>query len=287
MQVEIFDDTPCELGEGPLWHPRQGQLFWFDILNNRLHSSDGETRLTRQFNQNVSAAGWTGEESLLIASESGLAEIDLPSGSQQEICPLEEDNPETRSNDGRADPMGGFWIGTMGKKAEKHAGSIYRYYRGELRRLYRKVTIPNGICFAPDGSRAYFTDTLMQRILVQDLDGAGWPKGTPQVFVDLRADRMNPDGAVTDRDGNLWSAHWGASAVFCFDLDGKVIHKVTLPARHTSCPAFGGAELSDLFVTTAREHLDDAAIEKEPQNGLTFVVRDLGAVGWPEPQVML
>ena len=132
----VHDETPCALGEGPLWHPERGQLFWFDIVGKRLHTrEEGNTR-TWQFEDHVSAAGWVSRNELLIASERELFLFDAETAEARHVCALEADNPVTRSNDGRADPWGGFWIGTMGKNAEPKAGAIYRCYRGELRRLH-------------------------------------------------------------------------------------------------------------------------------------------------------
>ena len=109
--MAVFDDRRCELGEGPLWHPGRNQLFWFDILGKRLLTrTDGGAR-DWQFPDLVSAAGWVDDRSLLIASESALFRFDLDSGARSDLCALEADRPDTRSNDGRADPQGGFWIG--------------------------------------------------------------------------------------------------------------------------------------------------------------------------------
>ncbi|MEC9469874.1 MAG: SMP-30/gluconolactonase/LRE family protein, partial [Pseudomonadota bacterium] len=141
----VFDERQCTLGEGPLWHPERQQLFWFDILNKRLLSRDNGTEKTWQFDEYVSAAGWVSRTELLIASSSKLFLFNLETEASAKICDLEADNAVTRSNDGRADPKGGFWIGTMGFGAEKNAGSIYRYYKGELRKLFSDITISNAI----------------------------------------------------------------------------------------------------------------------------------------------
>src|SRR5690606_9274790 len=100
----------------------------------------------------------------------GLSRVGLDGG-EDLVVPLEAGMPGTRSNDGRADPHGGFWIGTMGKQAEPRAGAIYRYFQGELRKLYPAMSIPNGICFARDGSTAWFADTQSRRVHSQRLDG--------------------------------------------------------------------------------------------------------------------
>ncbi len=281
-----FDDRRCELGEGPLWHPERGQLFWFDILGKRLLTRDAEAAQEWHFDEIVSAAGWVDSDRLLIASETRLFLFNLTTGAQDTIASLEADNPATRSNDGRADPQGGFWIGTMGKAAEPGAGAIYRFHKGELRKLYPGIRIPNSICFAPDGTRAYFADTLTGRIMTQALDGDGWPTGDPQVFVDLRADKLNPDGSVTDAEGTLWNAQWGANRVAGYRPDGTFVRAYDFPARHTSCPAFGGPDVSTLYCTTAQEHLSPEILAAEPANGKTFAV-DTDLKGWPEPKVLL
>ncbi len=279
----VFSRTRCILGEGPLWHPERGQLFWFDILNRQLRTvEDGEERHW-QFDRYVSAAGWFDRDSLLVASEVDLFRFDLTTGVQDRVVELEADNPVTRSNDGRADPWGGFWIGTMGKALELGAGAIYRYWKGELRRLVGDITIPNAICFAPDASCAYFTDTPTRQILRQPLDPeTGWPEGAAELFIDLREAELNPDGAVVDAAGCLWSAQWGASRVARYDTTGAFLSAIDFPASQMSCPAFGGAEAKTLFATSASEGLDDAT----PENGCTFAV-ETDVPGQAEYRVLL
>lgn len=255
--TEVFDSRRCQLGEGPLWHPERKQLFWFDILGKKLLSKVGDTPLEWRFGEHVSAAGWIDMETLILASESGLYRFELSSGARTLLVPLEADDPVTRSNDGRADPFGGFWIGTMGLNAEKGAGAIYRFFDGKLSRLYENLTITNAICFSPDGEFAYFTDTVTGKILRQPLDAQGWPVGGTEEFVDLEPGGLNPDGAVVDSRGNLWNAQWGAGRVGCYDAHGKYQSNVAVNARQASCPAFGGEDLKTLFVTTAAVGLED------------------------------
>ena len=110
--------------------------------------------------------------------------FDLTEGESQFVVGFEIGNEMTRSNDGRADPHGGFWIGTMGKNGEAKARSIYRYYKGELKKLYQNITTTNSICFAPSGDVAYFCDTRLFKIMSVDLDDDGRPFGEPKLFVD-------------------------------------------------------------------------------------------------------
>lgn len=249
----VLSRTKCTLGEGPLWHPGRGTLLWFDILGHTLFEHDGEAERSWPLDRAASAAGWVDDDRLLIATERDLSLFDLSTGQQESLVPLEADTPATRSNDGRADPMGGFWIGTMGYQAEPGAGAIYRYFRGELRCLYPGISIPNATCFSPDGGSAFFTDLptgVIQRIA---LDAEGWPKGTPEPWLDLSAEGLNPDGAVIDAEGNLWSAQWGAGRVACYDPAGTFLRALDLPTPQTTCPAFGGPDLTRLYVTSAAE----------------------------------
>lgn len=279
--AQIFSDTACSLGEGPLWHPECNQLFWFDILSKKLLTKDADGERSWQFDECVSAAGWVDAETLLIASESGLYRFDIASGQRDLVVPLEANNPVTRSNDGRADPWGGFWIGTMGFKAEPGAGAIYRLYRGELKQIVGDVSISNAICFAPDRSCAYYTDTADGRIMRQPLEqDDGWPVGEPEVFLDFSGDDFGPDGAVVDSDGCMWNAQWGAARVARYSAKGKLLATWDLPPSQTTCPAFGGPDLTTVYVTSAADNSSD------PQAGQTFSF-ETSIAGQREHQVIL
>ncbi|MDB6178331.1 SMP-30/gluconolactonase/LRE family protein [Paracoccus sp. Z330] len=282
MTARVFSDTRCQLGEGPLWHPLREELFWFDILGQCLMARpmQGEERRW-QFDEYVSAAGWVDHQSLLLASETGLYRFDIASGQRSLIVPLEADNPVTRSNDGRADPWRGFWIGTMGKNAEPEAGAIYRFYEGELRKLVSGMTITNAICFAPDKTQAYYVDTAKGQVMRQPLNREnGWPDGAPSVYLDFSGQDVGADGAVTDRDGCFCVALWGGARVECYDGQGILRNRVELPASQATCPAFGGEGMKTMFVTSA-------AKDDEMQGaGMTFAVETTVA-GNPEPRVRL
>jgi sugar lactone lactonase YvrE len=284
----IFDTRVCELGEGAFWHPVRRQFFWFDILGKKLHSAEDGALRTWSFVEFVSAAGWVSRDVLLIAGERDLFLFDLETEEIETVAELEADDPGTRSNDGRADRQGGFWIGTMGKRGgnDPGRGSIWRWYRGEMRRLYFGLTIPNSICFTPDGRFAHFSDTLTHRIQRVALDAEGWPVGAPEVFIDLSAEGILPDGATVDADGNLWNAQWGAGRVACYGPDGRFVKAVSMGASQTSCPAFGGEGMATLLCTTAHEGMDAAARAADPDAGKTFAVQGVGR-GLPEPQVIL
>ncbi|MBO6898849.1 MAG: SMP-30/gluconolactonase/LRE family protein [Shimia sp.] len=293
----IFDSRPCTLGEGPLWHPKRAQLFWFDIVNFKLHSQQDGKALTWEFNRHVSAAAWVDMDRLLIASETGLSLFDLTTGAEEQMCDIEADNPLTRSNDGRADPWGGFWMGTMSKAGNMGQGSLYRWLPeavcgmpgGDLRVLEPQMSTPNAICFDHTRSCAYYADTKTRIIWRQPVDpDTGWPSGEKSVFVDLSArdghPEHKPDGAVIDAAGCLWSAQWGSARVARYSPEGNFLEAIDLPTGHTSCPAFGGADMRTLFVTTAQQKLPAERADWLSTAGQTFAL-SLPCHGLPEPQL--
>ena len=263
----IHDPTVCKLGEGPLWHPERGQLFWFDILDNRLHMREGGETRSWRFDENVSAAARVSRDVLMIASETKLFTFDIETGATEDVIALEADDATTRSNDGRADPQGGFWIGTMDKMGARPVGKIYRFHKGELRALH-DVTIPNAMCFSPDGSTAYFADTPKQRVMRQRLDADGWPAEEPEVHLDLRGENLLPDGAVVDAEGCVWLAEFNSSRVCRYAPDGTRLHIVHTPgATETTCPALGGG---DLYIVTGWHNMSEAERAAHPNHGRTF-----------------
>lgn len=286
MSLNVHDTTQCRLGEGAFWHPLRDQFFWVDILAKRLLSRHGDKLHIWQFDRHISAVGWVDRDQVLVATDCDLCLLNLATDQRDSIIPLEADRPETRSNDGRADPYGGFWIGTMGFDPARDRGAIYRFYQGDLRVLVPDIAIPNAICFSPSGQVAYFADTPQRIIHRLALDDTGWPSGDPVPWIDLRDQNLNPDGAVCDAEGNLWNAQWGAGQVACYSPDGDLIQTVQLPAKQTTCPAFGGAQLDTLFVTSATESLPPDELAATPTNGQTFSTQT-AVRGQPEHRILL
>jgi len=284
----IFDPRPCTLGEGVFWHPKRNQLFWFDILQSKLLSNTAAGPEEWTFPEMVSAAGWASEEELVIACESGLMLFNLTTGRRKPLTTLSAGQPATRSNDGRADRQGGFWWGTMGKRGgdDPGRGAIWRYYRGQVRCIFPGLTIPNSICFSLDGRFAHFSDTLTHRVMRVALDPDGWPVGAPEVFLDLTAERLLPDGATIDAKGVMWLAQWGMSRVVAVEPNSRISQIIQVPAPHSSCAGFGGPDLATLYITSAREGMTAEALAANPEAGKTFAVT-VAASGVAEPRVVL
>lgn len=287
MSARVFDRTRNLLGEGCLWHPERGQLFWCDILSNHVMGRMDGTLRRWTFDRQVSCLGWIDRDRLFVATETDLTVLNVETDARDHVAPLEAGMPHTRSNDGRADPQGGFWVSTMGKDKATGAGALYRYYKGELRKLKGGMSIPNTICFTPDHRYAYFSDTPAQMVMRWELGADGWPEGKPELWLDLRGTAWNPDGGICDAEGNVWNAQFGGARVACYDPEGTFLHAVPIPASQTSCPALGGPDLSTLFVTTGAVGIDEAEISRLTGHGRTFVHETGTARGQAEHRVIL
>jgi len=267
-----LSDLTLELGEGPTFDPATGTAWWFNIKGRELHElhleSGRKTLHVLPFMGSVLAV--IDPLRQLIASDRGLFIRDTKTGELTAYAALES-NPNNRSNDGRVHPSGSLWVSTMGRKAEKEAGAIYHVAKGVVTRLYGGVSIPNGICFSPDGSIGYFVDSAINHIMRVDLDPAtGLPTGEATVFSDQSGNPGDVDGSVCDADGLIWNARWGQGAVDVYKPDGSWVARHAVPATQSSCPAFIGAKADRLLVTSAWQDMDDAARKADPNAGKTF-----------------
>jgi sugar lactone lactonase YvrE len=284
----ILSNVACQLGEGPTYDPATDTAFWFDIKGQKLHALHLAT-----MTENVHALPFLGSvlavidaDRQLVVSDQGLFMRATADGTLTPFVKL-EDKPGNRSNDGRVHPCGALWASTMGRSAEKHAGAIYHVAGERVTRLFADMTIPNAICFSPDGSVAYFTDTDVNHLMRVALDPkTGLPIGAPEVLSDESGTPGGVDGAVCDADGLIWNARWGAGAIDVYKPDGTRIARHLLPASQTSCPAFIGRSAERMLVTSAWQDMDEAARQADPHAGQTFEL-GLPVNGRFEPQFSL
>ena len=287
--ARLLLDSQCALGEGPIWHAGRQQLFFFDINEQTLFAvtAGGEIVDSWLFNETVAAAAIVDDHTLVLATDTGLKEFDLTTGGMNRINEIEADNPLTRTNDSRVHPSGAFWIGTMTRAEEEPGGSVYHYRAGQLTTIMSGIKIPNATCFSPDGRIAYWADTPTRKIMQVATDPAtGLPVGEWTLFADVSDGRGYPDGAVVDSQGYLWNAKWGGSCVVRHAPDGSIDRIVEVPVSQVTCPAFGGADLKTLFITTANKNLSADQLAAEKVAGGLFVL-DVDVAGLPEATIVV
>ena len=288
--ARLLLDSQCQLGEGPIWHAGRQQLFFFDINEQTLFAvtAQGEIADSWLFNEYIAAAAIVDDNTLVLATDTGLKEFDLNTGGMNRINEIESDNAQTRSNDSRVHPSGAFWIGTMDNGPDEGPiGSVYHYRAGTLTTLKSGIKIPNATCFSPDGRIAYWTDTPTKQIMQVETDPAtGLPIGEWTLFADVSEGRGYPDGAVVDSEGYLWNAKWGGSCVVRHAPDGSIDRIIEVPVSQVTCPAFGGPDLKTLFITTAAKNLTDIQLASEKHAGSLFAI-DLDIAGLPETPITL
>ncbi|MCJ2033877.1 SMP-30/gluconolactonase/LRE family protein [Methylobacterium sp. J-068] len=287
--VQILDAPRCHLGEGPCYDPRTGTAWWVDILERRLFTAELTANRVRSHDLPflASAVFAVDESRQVLAAEDGLYLRGIAEGGLARLCPLEAEDGGTRSNDGRVHPCGALWISTMGRQAEAGRGAIYHVAGTRVTRLYAGLTIPNAICFSPEGGTGYFADTdagLLKRV---PLDPAtGLPTGEPATLYDHRGGAGGLDGAAVDAEGRIWCARWGAACIDAYSPEGARLHTVPVPMTRPSCPTFAGPRLDRLLVTSAYEGMTREERAADPMHGRTVLI-DLDLRGLLEPAFRL
>ena len=276
--ISLLDAPRCHLGEGPSYDPATDTAWWVDILERRLFEAPlaGGAVRVHALPVMASAVAAVDADRQLLAAEDGLYLRGLADGQLTRFCPLEAEEAGTRSNDGRVHPSGALWISTMGRAAEPQRGAIYHVAGTRVTRLYGGLTIPNAICFAPDGATGYFADTdrgLLNRVALDPRTGL--PTGEPATLYDHRGGEGGLDGATVDTEGRIWCARWGASCIDAYGPDGARLRTVRVPVSRPSCPTFAGPGLDRLLVTSAYEGMTPAERAADPEHGRTLLM-DLG-----------
>jgi len=278
MSAVCVVDSACALGEGPCWDPRGNRLWWVDILKARVHWFEPGSGETGWFEPGleITALGLRRAGGLVAATPRGAGVLD-PATGRFELRFAVPDEPESnRSNDGGVCADGAFWFGTMDRRAEGRSGAIYRVrpdWSGE--RVLSAWGIPNTLRTDCGGRRLYVADSADQRLFTCDL-AEGSVRPVP--FASTTGSPATPDGSAIDAEDHLWNAQWDGARVVRYAPDGRVDRVIDLPVqRPTSC-AFGGEDLSTLFITSARDGLGPPDLRRQPLAGGLFAFRS-GVVG--------
>ncbi len=274
---------PSVLGESPLWHPHEHVLYWCDIPGHALNRFDPNSGAHTRWPlpTDVSCCVPLMEGGLLLALRSGLVRFHTESGALEPLVDAPYDATTERFNDGKADPQGRLWVGTIHDLREPKA-ALYRYAAGRIERMAGDITVSNGLAWSPDARTLYWADTKAHVVYAFDFERAGGAISNRRVFAqfapkaadqDLRSYGGRPDGAAMDVEGHYWCAMFEGARLLRIAPDGRVVREVPLPVRCPTMPCFGGADLRTLYITTAREKRPADELAREPLAGCVLQMR--------------
>jgi sugar lactone lactonase YvrE len=283
-RIVALDAPPSLLGESPLWHPTEQVLYWCDIPGHALNRFDPVTsRHERwQFDTDVASCAPMRDGGLLLAMRDGLWRFDARSGKRNALAAAPYDPRNERFNDGKCDPRGRFWVGTIYEPRDPPLAALYRYEAGALARMVGDITVGNGLGWSPDARTLYCSDTKAHTIYAFDFDAATGALDQRRVFAsfpikqaqqDLNTYGGRPDGAAVDSEGCYWSALFEGQRLLRLSPDGKVNREIRLPVRCATMPCFGGPDLKTLYITTSRENRPTAELEAQPLAGHVLTMR--------------
>jgi L-arabinonolactonase len=254
--IECVVPARALLGECPVWSPLEELLYWIDIDGRAIHRYDpvagtDESRLLSGRPGSIALTPFAGR--LLVAMENRLAFFDWTSESLSEWTILEPGGTGNRLNDGRCDPVGRFWVGSMFESAaaDRSTGMLHRIEpNGSSSTVRSGIGVSNGLAFSPDGSTMYFADTPREMVWAYDYDLDTGEATRERPFVDFGPIHGRPDGACVDEEGCYWVAAVYGWSVLRVTPSGIVDRKIDLPIEKPTMPAFGGRSLTTLFVTS-------------------------------------
>ncbi len=276
--------SPSLLGESPMWQPDAGQLWWCDIPGRRLNRFSPSTGLHAHWDfaaEPASCAPLPGGD-LLLAMRDGLFRFHPETARLSPLARAPYDTAQERFNDGKADPQGRFWVGTIFEPRDPPKAALYCFDGGVLLRRADGITVSNGLAFSPDGRTMYWSDTKAHAVYAFDFDGHDGSLSRRRTFAQFESRKAGqalagyggrPDGAAVDAEGCYWVAMFEGARVLRLSPAGELLSSVDLPVRCPTMPCFGGADLRTLFITTAREKRPAEEVAREPWSGRVLQLR--------------
>ncbi|MEX2352247.1 MAG: SMP-30/gluconolactonase/LRE family protein [Balneolaceae bacterium] len=266
----------AKLGEGPVWDEHRNVLLWTDILSGTLHEYDPMKRTNRSFEvgEHIGAFAIREKGGLILAAQSGFWFYDSENGKREPVADPEKDRPGNRFNDGKCDPAGRFWAGTMAYNETLGAGSLYSLTPNlDIKCVVGGLTISNGLAWSSDSETFYLIDSPTGNLYSYDYVEQTGELSGGQIVKHFDPGEGMPDGMTIDTEGMLWVALYnGGKVIRVNPLDGSTLLEIRLPVPLVTCCTFGGPDLDQLYITTAREGLNRRQLEHAPLSGSLFRV---------------
>lgn len=285
MQWQLATDHISVLGEGPLWSPSDKKLYWVDITSGIINWLDTSSNEHGQFKTGdyTGTIALTSSGKLIAAVGRNVELIDIAGNSVNIIASVEPGLDNNRFNDGKCDPEGRLWVGTMARSGIEGAGSLYMIGPdGSVQTKKKNVTCSNGMGWSPDRKTMYYIDTPTKKVVAFDYEAGAGEITNERVVVSLEKEDGFPDGMCVDAEGMIWVAMWEGWSVKRFNpVTGKKLFQIDFPVANITCCCFGGDNLTDLYITSAREGIAKDALPGQPLAGSLFIIKNSGYKGSP------
>ena len=285
MEFQLTIDCHNDLGEGPLWDPRENALYWLDINKAKIQrrAASGEIKVF-QMPFKVTALGLRQSGGFIAATERGFHFWDGKGTKLKFIAHPEDGKAGARFNDGKVDRGGRFWAGTMDPRSATSA--LYRLDPDRtVTPMEKGIIISNGLGWDLNNHRMYYVDSLHYVVYVYNFNARKGSLSGRRVFLQVPPEEGQPDGLTVDSQGYIWIAFYDGWRVTRYAPDGKADTQIDLPVARPTCPAFGGPALNELYITTAIDGLSNKELAKQPQAGNLFMLKP-GVKGLPEPEFL-
>jgi sugar lactone lactonase YvrE len=278
MSLELLHNAKATLGEGPAWDTKTQTLYWLDILKKRIYAN---TQILAELDDFIGCLAPCKNGNLILGTRLGFANLNPDSVQLTFLTALDSEPPTNRMNDGKCDPAGRFIAGTMDMNEQDPNGALYSLDGKQTTRLLTGITISNGLAWSVDHKTFYYIDTPTREVKAFDYDLATGQIANPRVTIYVPESLGWPDGMTSDTDGNLWIAMWGGAQITKWNpKDGKLLEQIAVPALHTSSCVFGGKDMNQLYVTSARKGMSESDLKKYPLSGGLFKI-DTNVTGMP------
>lgn len=277
LRAELLYEFPALLGEGALWDHLTQLFYWVDIDGRQLHIYNLEYGVMESFelpSKVGTVVPYNGYE-VVVALEDGAHFFNIKNETLRPLTLIDQQGKDVRFNDGKCDPSGRFWVGTMHSACKEPIGNLYRIdHDGTVHEMLNGITISNGIVWNKAKDNMYYIDTPTGQIVAFNYNDNNGSISKKKVVVEIDEALGSPDGMTIDENDNLWVGMWNGNAVLCFDSQtGEILKRVEVPAHNVTACAFSGPDLDMLFITTSSNDMTKEEKQQYPLAGSLFYVK--------------